>query len=164
MVIESLKRKKMKAIKLLFASIIVVLACSSCLEKNLKELDTYDGMDITSTYVYYRYADPSASWALSGANYIKQVTMTISNTINAANGTCDIAVSVPSNFPESELSKLSAKQLVVAVSISTAAVIAPKGNSPALGTPADWSTPHEYVVTAADGKTKNWTISVDLKK
>lgn len=164
MVVKLLISLKMKAIKLLFAILIVSLTCSSCLEANLKELDTYDGKDITSSYVFYRYVDNSNTWALSGAHYVKQITMAVANSIDTNRGTCDIAVSVPSNFPEGEIANLSAKQLVVSVAISTAAVISPKGNSPALGTPADWSTPHEYVVTAADGQTKDWTISVTLTK
>ena len=80
------------------------------------------------------------------------------------NGTCDITVTIPSNFPAADLDNISASELVVAVSISTAAIISPMGGSPALGTPADWSVPHKYMVEAADKSKKEWTITVDLVK
>jgi len=154
----------MKSIKHIIIAAVVALACSSCLEYNLKTLDVYEGADITSAYVYYRYVDNSKTFPLSGANAVKQSTLSVKSSIDASARTCNITASLPSNFPEAEKSKISASQLVVAVQISTAAVITPSGNSPALGTPADWSSPHTYVVEAADGTQKEWTISVTLNK
>lgn len=154
----------MKSIKYIIIAAVVALACSSCLEYNLKTLDVYDGADITSAYVYYRYVDNSHTFPLSGAHAVKQSTLTVKNNIDAATRTCNITASLPSNFPEAEKSKISASQLVVAVQISTAAVISPSGGSPALGTPADWSSSHKYIVEAADGTQKEWTISVTLNK
>ncbi|MBR4821582.1 MAG: hypothetical protein IKZ71_00330 [Bacteroidales bacterium] len=152
----------MKTIKYILSIISMALLCSSCLESNLKELDVFKGSDITSTFVYYRYIDESYTHVLSGANAVKQVTLTVSNAIDNENGTCDITVTIPSNFPASERANISAGQLVVAVSISTAAIISPIGDSPKLGTPADWSVPHKYMIEAADKSRKEWTISVNL--
>jgi len=154
----------MKRIKNILAFLAFALLCSSCLEADLKELDTFKGSDITSTFVYYRYVDTSISYPLSGANAVKQVTLTTDNTIDTDNGTCDITVTIPSNCPASEKPKINENLLVVAVQISTAAIISPSGDSPKLGTPADWSTPHKYVIEAADGSTKEWTISINLVK
>lgn len=154
----------MKSIKYIIIAAVMALACSSCLEYNLKTLDVYDGADITSAYVYYRYVDNSHTFPLSGANAVKQSTLTVKNSIDAGSKTCNITASLPSNFPEGEKGKISASQLVVAVQISTAAVISPVGGSPALGTPADWSSPHKYIVEAADGTQKEWTITVTLNK
>ena len=54
--------------------------------------------------------------------------------------------------------------IVVAVDISTASVMQPVEGAPKLGVPADWSSPHKYLVKAANGQTKVWTISVTLTK
>lgn len=154
----------MKAIKYILAALFIGMTCSSCLEANLKELDTFKGSAITSTFAYYRYIDESFTYPLSGAHAIKQAALTVSNDINADAGTCTITATIPSNFPADQISKVSVREIVVAVEISAAAVIEPVDGSPALGTPADWSSPHKYVVTAANGDTKEWTISVNLVK
>ncbi|MBR5174521.1 MAG: hypothetical protein IKW89_01160 [Bacteroidales bacterium] len=154
----------MKSLKYIIIAAVLALSFTSCLEYNLKPLDVYDGADITGAYVYYRYMDNSKTFPLSGAHAVKQSTLTVKNTIDPASRTCNITASIPSNFPEAEKGNISASKLVVAVNISTAAVITPTGGSPALGTPADWSSPHKYIVEAADGTQKEWTITVTLNK
>lgn len=154
----------MKSLKYILIAAAAALSFSSCLESNLKELDVYDGADITSAYIYYRYVDQSTTFPLSGAHAVKQSTLTIKSDIDAKAGTCKIAASLPSNFPAEETGKISTNLLVVAVQLSTAAVISPTGGSPRLGVPADWSKPHTYVVEAANGTRKEWTISVTLNK
>lgn len=145
-------------------ALAVVLSCTSCLKGNLRELAVYDGAEITSAYVYYRYVDESVTFPLSGAHAVKQSTLKILTDIDKSACTCSISASLPSNFPASERDKISTGSLVVAVQISTAAVISPATHSPALGTPADWSSSHKYIVEAANGKKKEWTISVRLQK
>ena len=154
----------MKSFKSIIIAILSSLTCTSCLEYNLKTLDVFTGADIDSAYVYYRYVDNSVTSPLSGANSVKQSTLTVKNNIDPSAGTCDIKASLPSNFPSSEIGNISTGQLVVAVQISTAAIISPTGNSPALGTPADWTSPHKYIVEAANGSKKEWTITVTLDK
>ena len=73
----------MKSIKYIIIAAVMALACSSCLEYNLKTLDVYDGADITSAYVYYRYVDNSKTFPLSGANAVKQSTLSVKNNIDA---------------------------------------------------------------------------------
>ena len=51
--------------------------------------------------------------------------------------------------------------VVVAVTISTAATIKPINGAPKLGVPGDWSKDNQYEVTAADGTKKTWTIVVE---
>lgn len=154
----------MKSINSIIAAIVAVVICTSCLKSNLRELAVYDGAEITSAYVYYRYIDESVTFPLSGSHAVKQSTLKIQTDINKDACTCSITASLPSNFPVSEQDKISTRLLVVAVQISTAAVISPAADSPALGTPADWSSPHKYIVEAADGKKKEWTVSVALQK
>ena len=50
---------------------------------------------------------------------------------------------------------------MVAVTISTAAIIKPIGDAPKLGVPGDWTKDNQYEVTAADGTKKTWTIVVE---
>lgn len=154
----------MKAIKYIIAAFALALACSSCLKADLKELDTFTGNSITSTFVYHRYIDESVTFTLSDSHAVKQAEFTVTNEIDDEAGTCVITASIPTNFPAEQVSKVSTGQIVVAVQISAAAVIDPVDGSPALGTPADWSSPHKYVVTAANGETKEWTISVTIAK
>ena len=71
---------------------------------------------------------------------------------------------VPTNFSEAERNGVNINNIVVAVDISTAAVMSPVEGAPKLGVPADWSSPHKYLVKAANGQTKVWTISVTLTK
>ncbi len=141
-----------------------VLLCTSCLESNLKDLDTYSGNDITSIYgVYYRYYTTEVN-AASGEYQVKQTSLTVSNTVIDTNsGTCTFDVSLPTNFPsDADPSDVSSTNLVVILNISTAAVIEPIGNAPALGTPGDWSKSNQYKITAANGDKKNWTITLSL--
>ena len=51
--------------------------------------------------------------------------------------------------------------VVVAVTISTAATIKPINGAPKLGVPGDWTKDNQYEVTAADGTKKTWTIVLE---
>ncbi len=78
--------------------------------------------------------------------------------------TINLTFAVPSNFSDKEKSNVNLNNIVVAVQISSAAVMTPVEGSPALGVPADWTTPHKYAVKAANGETKVWTITCTLTK
>lgn len=139
------------------------LLCVSCLDKNLEELETYVGNEITGIQgVYYRYYSAETIPG-SGEQVIKQAPLTVSNPqLNVENGTLDFTVSLPSNFPEEEKENVSVNELVVILNISTASLIEPVGNAPILGIPGDWSKPNQYKVTAANGDEKVWTLSLHL--
>lgn len=145
-------------------AVVTVFSLTSCLESGLEELDTYTGNDITSSYVYYRYVDKNVTIPASGQPAVKQLQLNSKQTIDAENATCDITVSLPQNFPSAELENISLSALIIAVQISTAAVIEPVGDAPKLGAPADWNQSHQYKVMAANGQTKVWTIRVVLNK
>lgn len=145
---------------------VLVLLCllcgmTSCLKSNLDELETYGGANITSvSRVEYRYVSDEIAPS-SGQNVVKYVTLEYSgSTVDMENATVTIPVKLPANFPESELGKVSASNLVVVVTLSTAARIEPVNGAPALGKPGDWSMPNEYKVTAANGTSRIWTIKV----
>ncbi|WFE87040.1 MULTISPECIES: DUF5018-related domain-containing protein [Parabacteroides] len=139
---------------------LMMFSFTSCLTSGLDELDVYDGADITSvSAVAYRYISDEKSPA-SGQNIVKEVNLTFTSDIDTDAATVKITVSVPENFPEAELGNLSTSNIMVAVGLSTAARISPLNGSPTLGVPGDWSKPNTYVVDAANGTRKNWTIEV----
>ena len=141
---------------LLFA----VFSLSSCLDSNLDDLPEYEEADITSvSAVRYRYITDEKSPA-SGENIVEEVDLGYTADINADRREVKIKVTKPGSFPADQVNNLSKSNLVVVVSLSTAARIAPLDGSPKLGVPADWSSAHRYVVTAATGTQKEWTIEV----
>lgn len=154
----------MKILKFIIAVIAMALSCTSCLESNLENLDVYEGNDINAGYAWYRYKGTDTINASGEQQVIQKQLRTTGQDINADNGTCALTFSVPSNFSETEKTNVNVNSLVVAISVSTAAVVTPIDDSPKLGVPADWSTPHKYSVQAANGETKIWTISVTLNK
>ncbi len=154
----------MKILKFIIATFVMALSCTSCLESNLKDLDTYDGNDIDAGYAWYRYKGTDTINASGEQQVIQKQLRTAAQNIDTEAATCALEFTVPSNFSDTEKANVNINNLVVAVNISTAAVIAPLDGAPKLGTPADWSTPHKYAVTSAKNETKIWTISVTLNK
>lgn len=154
----------MKILKFIIAMFVMALSCTSCLESNFEELDTYDGNDITAGYAWYRYKGDNKINASGEQQVIQKQLQRTGQVIDNDEATCALQFKVPTNFSEAEKNGVNINNIVVAVDISTAAVMSPVDGSPKLGVPADWSTPHKYLVKAADGKTKIWTISVTLTK
>ena len=115
-----------KIIYSLFLTFMMV-SFSSCLTGGLEDLPEYEEADITSvSAVTYRYISDEVSPA-SGQNIVKNVNMTYTSEIDPVAATVKISVTTPANFPEDELANLSTKSnLVVAVSLSTAARLFPK--------------------------------------
>lgn len=160
----------MKRIISALAAAALALGLASCLEKDLEDLEVYSGSDITAGFAYYRYIDQSATIPASGENRVVQRQYSnvgdpvISIDATARTGTATFTFTPSGTFSEAERAACSLNPMVVAVSVSTAAVVTPLDGSPALGTPADWSRPHTYEVRAADGTSKRWTITVALDK
>lgn len=147
--------------------ICVVMMCgfTGCLGRDLEELDTYNGADITSIEgVYYRYTTDK-TMNVSGEPQVKQVSLKmVSPVINAEAGTVTVNVQPNVNFPADQLSKLTAENLVVCLNISVASIIRPVDGSVRLGVPGNWSKPNTYEITAADKTKKLWTVTVNLNK
>ena len=154
----------MKILKFIIATFVMALSCTSCLESNLEDLDTYKNNDIETGYAWYRYKGTDKINASGEYQIIQKQLRTTAADIDTDKGTCALEFTVPSNFSDTERDNVSINNLVVAVSISTAAVVTPLEGSPAFGVPADWSSPHKYSVKAANGDTKIWTVSVTLIK
>ena len=148
-----------------FLSIIAVMlltvVSTSCLKHDLDELEVYSESDIMSVQgVYWRWLG-SDKIPGSGEQQVLQKQLNVRNSkINKEGATLDFQYQVPSNFPKDQIDQVSASKLVVILNISPAAVIEPIEGSAVLGVPADWSKPNKYKVTAADGSSKIWTVSV----
>ena len=143
----------MKILKFIIAMFVMALSCTSCLESNFEELGTYDGNDITAGYAWYRYKGDNKINASGEQQVIQKQLQRTGQVIDNEAATCALQFKVPTNFSEAEKNGVNINNIVVAVDISTAAVMSPVDGSPKLGVPADWSTPHKYLVKAADGKT-----------
>ena len=154
----------MKILKFIIALFVIALSCTSCLESNLEELKTYEGNDITSGYAWYRYKGNNTLNASGEQQIIQKELQRTGQVIDNEAATCALQFKVPTNFSDAERNGVNINNLVVAVDISTAAVMSPVEGAPKLGVPADWSSPHKYLVKAANGQTKVWTVSVTLTR
>ena len=140
--------------------ILSVISLSSCLEGNLDELPLYEEAEIASvSTVRYRYISDEKSPS-SDEFLVKEVDLSYTSDIDSNAGIVNIYVTISEEFPTDQLNKLSKKELVIAVALSTAARMMPTNGSPKLGIRGDWSKANTYVVEAAGGKKKDWIIEV----
>ena len=148
-----------------FLSIIAVMLLAvistSCLKHDLDELEVYSESDIVSVQgVYWRWIGSDVIPG-SGEQQVLQKQLNVRNAdLDKESATLNFQYAIPSNFPADQVSQVSASKLVVIFNISPAAVIEPLEGSAVLGVPADWSKPNKYKVTAADGSSKVWTVTV----
>ena len=143
----------------LFATLLSVVCLTGCLTHGIDDPDdVYDGADITSLRgVYYRYKN-----VVDGETVVRQVTLARAASIDSEENTMAIQCQAQASFPADQLPNLTTSELVVVLNISTAAVIEPLDGAPALGVPGDWSKPNKYQITAANGKKKVWTVTLEL--
>ena len=153
----------MKKFLNILAAMLLAVISTSCLESGLEELEVYSGCDITGRDIYWRWVSDEVHPG-TGANKTKQVRLpyySAKTTIDKEAGTAHIHYSiVHSSLDDTQKAAFTETKAVVAVSISTAATIAPLEGAPKLGVPGDWSKPNKYEITAADGTKKTWTITV----
>ena len=134
---------------------------TSCLKGGLEDLPEYEEADIVGIQrVEYRYYSSNVS-NIDGEYIVKKVTLGSNATIEDTTVSIDVTVPVAEgDFTEEERAKVSLDNIAVMASISTAARVTPLDGSPKLGVPGDWSKPNKYLVTAANGNEKEWTIQV----
>ena len=82
--------------------------------------------------------------------------------------TVDCIVTVPAadnKYTESIRAEVSQSKLAGYMKVSTAAHVIPIEDAPTLGVPGDWTHTNKYVVKAADGTEKVWTVRItEFKK
>lgn len=161
----------MKKYLSIFAVMLMTLfSMTSCLEHGLEDLDAFDAADIENWPVaYYRYYTGD-KMAVNGEQQVKQVQLTrtagnydFDEENVTGNPFFNITVA-PNAVPEAEKAKVDAKNLVVVLTISTGSVVEPIEGAPKLGVPGDWSKPNKYKITAANGTSRIWTVTVTLQK
>ena len=120
----------------------VLIFLNSCYA-GLDELPTYSGADIS----------------FKAQNLINKDLV-----IDKENQTISLILQVPEasgSFPEEIRNSVTLSKLILISSISTAATIAPVGNTPKMGVWGDFSQPDlKYEVTAADGTKKLWSLII----
>ena len=119
----------------IIAALLLAVVSTSCLDSGLEELDTYKDCDITSGEIYWRYYSTDVIPG-SGEQQVKQVRLARAVEQNSDTNTFYIRY-VTGNIPEAERGNFTEGKAVVAVTISTAAIIKPIGDAPKLGVPGD---------------------------
>ena len=154
----------MKKFLNIFAALLLAVVSTSCLKHDLEELDVYSDCDITRVDCPYRWKTgeihPGTQSEKVNQVYVSAYSRTyVTDESDPSRGVCTIRYS-KTNIPE-QYRSTAETEMVVYVTISTAATMKPINGAPALGIPADWTADHEYEVTAADGTKKIWKIVVE---
>lgn len=152
-----------------YLSVMLLLVFSSCLRAGLEELPAFEEAEITDVKFEFRYKDMADINPLDKEPIVKVVSLTLRNkVINKDNATVTCTLEVPAandSFTESIRNTVSLSSIVGKFNVSTAAMVEPSAGSPVLGTPGDWSKANKYIIKAANGSTKEWTVTVtDLTK
>ncbi|WP_147243641.1 DUF5018-related domain-containing protein [Pedobacter miscanthi] len=140
--------------------LLIIAITTSCLKKGLEDYPLFDTNEITLVNAEYRF---NGTETRNGQPVVAYQPLLVTQTVDQTNATINIAISVPAangQFTAAEKTKVAQTRLWFNVNISTAATIAPTGGTPALGDPTDATKPLKYVVTAANGATRLWTINI----
>jgi hypothetical protein len=137
--------------------LFMLILFNSCYS-GLDDLPTYSDADILSITFEMRWEDP-------GTHVFKVQNLINKNlVIDKDRQSISLTLEVPpvsGGFPESIRNATSLNKLILISSISTAATIAPVGNTPKMGVWGDFSQSNlKYMVTAADGTKKEWTMVI----
>lgn len=144
---------------------LLTVISTSCLKHDLDEWDSYTEKAVVGVQgVYWRYYGEEVIPG-SGEHKVKQVRIPSGRFTNdLEKGTCSFVYQL-GNLPDGQNEKFTNKNLVVVLNISTAATIEPLEGSTRLGVPGDWSKPNKYKITAADGSSQEWTVTLtELKE
>jgi hypothetical protein len=135
---------------------------SSCLESNLDALPVFSDADISAVrYADFRYENSETVDNVTTTT-VKYTTLTVTSS-NVDGNVVSCVLTVPDavgTFTTAVRNTVSLTNISLGVTTSSAAVITPMNGAPAFGQPGDWSKPNKYLVKAADGTQKEWTIQV----
>jgi hypothetical protein len=143
--------------------IIIVLAflSTSCIDWGLDTLPLLSDAEIVNFKYEYRYSVNNAN----GFPMLAYVILPAKTTFSGTNITCEITIPKPSGtFTADVAAKVNLTNIVGYCDVSNAAIIAPIGSSPVLGTVGNFSQPCSYKVTAADGTSKTWIVTTSIAK
>lgn len=146
--------------KFMLLGLVISALCSSCLKKDLPEYPAFDGNEITLVNAEHRF---NGSGNMNGQPIVAYQKLNVTQTVDKTNATINVTISVPAasgQFTATEKAKVVQSRLWFYFNISTAATIAPTAGTPTLGDPTDATKPLKYVVTAANGASRVWTINI----
>ena len=158
-----LKKIAMKSkINLKFTLVVLVTAMlfSSCLKEGLPKYPLFAGNAITNVYVEYRY---NSSQQYGGQPVVAYQKLVVSQVIDSAHSTINVTLAVPAangTFTSTERAKINLNNLVMYFDVTTAASMTAAAGTPKPGDVGDLSKPLSYVVTAANGQKRTWTVIV----
>jgi hypothetical protein len=133
---------------------------SSCLKSNLPTFPLDNGDYINNVYLEYRY---ESGQTYDGQPVVAYQRLTVNQTIDSANNTISLAVTVPQasgSFSDSIRNLVSQSELWSYFDISTAATMSSVGTTPKPGFSTDFTKPQTYQVTAANGNKRTWTVII----
>ena len=148
---------------------LLMLLClpfvSSCKKE---DLPAYGEAEITKVGFYHKYYGPDKD-GLTGENNSVNKELQCRYTINNDAATVDCSVTVPAAdgrvLRKAYVREVSQSKLAGYMKVSTAAHVIPIEDAPTLGVPGDWTHTNKYVVKAADGTEKVWTVRItEFKK
>lgn len=138
----------------------IAVSFSSCLKSNLPAYPLFSGDYITNVYLEYRY---ESGQTYDGQPVVAYQRLTVNQTIDSANNTISLAVTVPQasgSFSDSIRKSVSQSELWPYFDISTAATMSSMGTTPKPGFSTDFTKPQTYQVTAANGNKRTWTVII----
>lgn len=144
---------------------LFILACvtmfSSCLKHDLPKPVETNQNNITDFVYLYKYVDTTVvnAGTPNEQTNISVRTLALNNVSKTiSNDTIYIKPTFPSGLALKQKLKINLSNIWASATIPNAARIAPVGTAPVLGTQGNYSAPVSYMVTAADGSVKKWTI------
>jgi len=133
---------------------------SSCLKQGLEKFPAWDQNDITNAYIEFRY---NGSTQYNGQPVVQYQRLTVNQTIDKTAKTIAIKVTVPNaggQFTSTIRDAVTQSKLIPYFDISTAAIMQGIEGTPNPGNETDLTKPLKYKVTAANGASAIWTITV----
>lgn len=155
---------KRKIVYLFITLFVLPMMFSSCLTDNTEDIGAFSNNNINDIAgVWFRYItveNPNSTREVVKKLELDGITKAVDQATRTATIKVKPTAAKINALPASAKAGLSIKNVAVVVSLPTAARIAPVGDAPALGVNGDWSKPNKYIVTAANGDTAEWTITI----
>ncbi len=135
---------------------------TSCLESGLDDIENSDLCQLSTITMEYRWITQNAN----GYDQMARQQMTLSQNAPDANNEIHVTVTVPpmsNTFPRDVRKGVTLDGLYLTSTISASASIQPLGDAPVMGKPGHFEVgkTYQYLVTAANGKTQTYSITID---
>lgn len=140
-------------------ALLIITCLSSCLKKDLPNYPLWNGNYITNVYVEYRWSDSTNMY--NGQPVVAYQRLNVTTQIDSVNNVINLSLSIPAisgSFTNAQRYDIKQNHLWISFDVSNSATIAPAGTTPKPGFVTDLTQPQTYVVTAANGQKRTWTI------